>query len=86
MADSSEPHTTALQRFAINCIGLLGLLYGAVPILRLVLGFDAMAFTAAPYAWLRLEGAMRVLPPLVVFVVCLVVVWAIERRAGSRSS
>jgi hypothetical protein len=48
MADASEPQTTALQRFAINCIGLVGLLYGAVPILRVVLGFDALSFTAAP--------------------------------------
>ena len=86
MADSPEPQTTALQRFAINCIGLVGLVYGAVPILRVVLGFDAMAFTAAPYAWLRLEGAMRVVPPLVVFVACLVAAWAIEHRATGRSA
>jgi hypothetical protein len=85
MADPPEPQTTALQRFAINCIGLVGLVYGAVPILRVVLGFDAMAFTAAPYAWLRLEGAMRVVPPLVVFVACLVAAWAIEHRATGRS-
>jgi hypothetical protein len=85
MADSSEPTTTPLQRFVINCIGLLGLLYGAVPILRVVLGFDALSFTVAPYAWLRLEGPMRVVPPLIVFVVCLVVVWVIEQRAGRRS-
>jgi hypothetical protein len=85
MADSPEPQTTARQRFAINCIGLVGLVYGAVPILRVVLGFDAMAFTAAPYGWLRLEGAMRVVPPLVVFVACLVAAWAIEHRATGRS-
>jgi hypothetical protein len=85
MADASEPQTTALQRFAINCIGLVGLLYGAVPILRVVLGFDALSFTAAPYAWLQLEGGMRVVPPLIVFVICLVAAWAIEHRATGRS-
>jgi hypothetical protein len=84
MADSPEPQTTALQRFAINCIGLVGLIYGAVPILRVVLGFDAMSFTAAPYAWLQLDGAMRALPPLLVFVACLVGAWAIEHHATSR--
>jgi hypothetical protein len=49
-----------------------------------VLGFDAMSFTAAPYDWLQLEGGMRAVPPLLVFVACLVGAWAIEHHATSR--
>lgn len=84
MADQSEPQTTAKERFAINVIGLVGLVFGGLPIVRYLLGLDFAEFTEAPYGWLRLEGAIRYVPPAIVFVVCFVIVWAIEQRAARR--
>lgn len=83
MAAPSEPTTTALQRFLINIVGLVGLVYGGLAIIYYLLGFSALSFAASPYEWLQLGGGMRFVPPIVLFVLCFVVVWAIERRAQS---
>jgi hypothetical protein len=82
VAAPTEPATTAWQRFLINVIGLVGLVYGGLAIVYYLLEVSMLSFAAAPYGWLRLEGAMRFLPPALVFVVCFVIVWAIERRAN----
>lgn len=82
MAEPTEPTTTALQRFLINIIGLVGLVYGGLAIVYYLLGFGALSFATAPYEWLQLSGGIRFMPPIIVFVVCLVIVWAIERRAA----
>ncbi|MDN5795360.1 MAG: hypothetical protein L0H79_06360 [Intrasporangium sp.] len=82
MADPTEPATTAGQRFLINVIGLAGIVYGGLAIVYYLLGFGALSFAAAPYRWLQLEGLVRYVPPLIVFVVCFVIVWAVERRAA----
>lgn len=82
MAGSSEPATTAWQRFVINVVGLVGIVYGGLAVVYYLLGFGALSFAAAPYGWLRLAGVARFLPPVLVFAVCFVVVWAIERGAG----
>jgi hypothetical protein len=81
MPQPTEPATTAWQRFLINVIGLVGLVYGGLAVVYYLLELSALSFAAAPYGWLRLGGAMRFVPPALVFVVCFVVVWAIERRA-----
>jgi hypothetical protein len=81
MSQPTEPATTAWQRFLINVIGLVGLVYGGLAVVYYLLELSALSFAAAPYGWLGLEGAMRFVPPALVFIVCFVVVWAIERRA-----
>jgi hypothetical protein len=68
------------SRLLINVVGLLGLLFGALPIVRYLLDLSFFEFTVAPYAWLRLEGAARFLPPAMVLVVCIVAAYALERR------
>ena len=70
----------ARSRFVVNVVGLVGLVFGALPIVRYVLDLSFFEFTVAPYAWMRLGGAARVLPPLLVLVTCLVVAYALERR------
>lgn len=85
MATPTEPATTGAQRFLINVIGLVGLVYGGLAIVYYLLGAEVLSFAAVPYDWLRLEGAMRFLPPAVVFIACFVIVWAIERRANDRA-
>ncbi len=85
MATPAEPATTAWQRFLINVIGLVGIVYGGLAIVYYLLEFSALSFAAAPYGWLHLDGAIRYVPPLLVFVVCFVIVWAIERRANQTS-
>ena len=86
MAEPTEPATTAWQRFLINLIGLVGLVYGGLAIVYYLLQVSALSFAAAPYGWLRLEGGTRFLPPALVFVVCFVIVWAIERRANQSAA
>jgi len=71
-------------RFLINCIGIVGLVFGVLPIVRYVLELDLFAFSTAPYDWLRLEGAMRYLPPVMVLVVCGVAAYLLEKRLGRR--
>ena len=68
------------SRLLINVVGLVGLLFGALPIVRYLLDLSFFGFTVAPYAWLRLEGAARFLPPAMVLVVCIVAAYALERR------
>ncbi|MEO7753089.1 MAG: hypothetical protein ABIS35_06710 [Terracoccus sp.] len=72
--------TGAGQRFVINVVGALGLVFGVLPIVRYLLQLDLFAFTDAPYAWLELEGGARFLPPAMVLVVCLGVAFWLERR------
>ncbi|EWT00271.1 hypothetical protein N865_16430 [Intrasporangium oryzae NRRL B-24470] len=79
MADPQQS-SGAGQRFVINVVGLVGLVFGVIPILRYLLGFDFFGFTTAPYDWLRLEGAARFLPPVLVLVVCIAVSYWLERR------
>lgn len=79
MADSQQT-SGAGQRFAINLIGMVGLVFGVVPIVRYLLDLDLFAFTVAPYEWLGLEGAARYLPPAMVLVVCIALTYWLERR------
>ncbi len=79
MADPMD-NTGAGQRFVINVVGAIGLVFGMVPIVRYLLELDLFAFTVAPYAWLQLEGWARFLPPAMVLVVCLGVAFWLERR------
>lgn len=69
------------SRFVINVVGLVGLLFGALPIVRYLLDVPFFGFTTAPYDWLGLGGFMRFVPPLMVLVVCIIAAYALERRA-----
>ncbi|GGM90101.1 hypothetical protein GCM10009721_14350 [Terrabacter tumescens] len=84
MADSRQPQrpqdTGAGSRFVINLVGVIGLLFGVLPIVRYLLDLSLFEFTVAPYEWLRLEGAARFLPPAMVLVVCIVVAYLLEKR------
>lgn len=79
MADPQQT-SGAGQRFVINVIGMIGLVFGFVPIVRYLLDLDLFAFTVAPYEWLELEGAARYLPPAVVLVACVASTYWLERR------
>lgn len=68
------------QLFVINLVGAIGLVFGMLPVVKYLLDLDLFAFAAAPYDWLRLQGAMRYLPPVLVFVLCGVLAWWLERR------
>ena len=68
------------SRFVINVVGLVGLLFGALPIVRYLLDLSFFEFTVAPYAWLHLEGAARFLPTGLVLVVCIAAAYVLERR------
>ena len=68
------------SRFVINLVGLVGLLFGALPIVRYLLDLSFFGFTTAPYDWLQLSGFMRFVPPLLVLVVCIAAAYALERR------
>jgi hypothetical protein len=68
------------SRFVINVVGLVGLLFGVLPIVRYLLDLSFFGFTTAPYDWLGLEGAARFLPPGMVLVVCIVAAYVLERR------
>lgn len=78
--DDSGP--SRRQLFVINLVGVIGLVFGAVPILKYLLDLDFASFTVAPYAWLGLEGAARLLPPAMLVVVCGFLAWWLERRAS----
>jgi hypothetical protein len=84
MADSRQPQhpqdTGAGSRFVINLVGVIGLVFGVLPIVRYLLDLSLFEFTVAPYEWLRLEGAARFLPPGMVLVVCIVVAYLLEKR------
>lgn len=72
------------QLFVINLIGVIGLVFGVVPILKYLLDLDFAAFTTAPYDWLALEGGTRFLPPLMVLAVCGFLAFWLERRSTAR--
>ena len=78
----AEPQqsTGAGTRFVINMIGVVGLVFGVLPILRYLLQLDFFEFTTAPYDWLQLEGAARFLPPAIVLVVCMAAAYLLEKR------
>ncbi|MFC7597124.1 hypothetical protein ACFQU3_17535 [Terrabacter sp. GCM10028922] len=80
MTESQD--TGAGSRFAINVVGLVGIVFGLVPIVRYLLDLGYFGFTTAPYDWLRLEGALRFLPPVMVLVVCIAVAYTLEKRLG----
>lgn len=82
MSQPQQPDDTgARTRFVINLVGVVGLLFGVLPIVRYLLDLSLFEFTVSPYAWLRLEGAARFLPPGMVLVVCIVVAYLLEKRA-----
>ena len=68
------------SRFVVNLVGLVGLVFGALPIVRYLLDVPFFGFTTAPYDWLQLSGFLRYVPPLMVLLVCIVAAYALERR------
>lgn len=68
------------QLFIINLIGVIGLAFGVVPIVKYLLDLDFAPFTVAPYERLALEGPARLLPPVMVLAVCGFLAWWLERR------
>ena len=76
-----KPAGGAARRFAINLIGVVGLVYGGLAIVGYLFESAILDFTQAPYRWLQLEGAARLLPPAMVLVVCLFVAYLLERGA-----
>lgn len=80
MADPTE--TGAGRRFAINMVGIIGLVYGALAIVGYLFESAVLSFTEAPYRWLQLEGATRLLPPALVLVACLGIAYWLERRGS----
>jgi len=68
------------SRFVINVVGLVGLLFGALAIVRYLLDLPFFGFSTAPYDWLQLTGFVRYVPPLMVLVVCLAAAYTLERR------
>ena len=77
--------TGAGMRFAINMVGVVGLLFGVLPIVRYLLDLTIFDFAVAPYDWLQLEGAARYLPPAIVLVACIVVAYLLEKRLEKRT-
>jgi hypothetical protein len=77
---SESQDTGARSRFVINLVGIVGIVFGVLPIVRYVLELSFFEFTVAPYEWLHLEGAARFLPPAMVLVVCIVVAYVLEQR------
>ena len=78
MTDSQD--TGAGARFVINVVGLVGIVFGLIPVVRYLLDLSYFGFTTAPYDWLRLEGGVRYLPPVMVLVACIAVAFALEKR------
>ena len=75
-----QQSTRAGTRFLINMIGVVGLVFGVLPILRYLLQLEFFEFTTAPYDWLQLEGAARFLPPAIVLAVCIAAAYLLEKR------
>lgn len=71
----------ATRRFVINVVGVIGLVFGALPVLRYLFDSDLLSFTTAPYNWLALEGWARFLPPAMVLLVTIAVAFWLERSA-----
>jgi hypothetical protein len=78
MTESQD--TGARSRLVINLIGVVGILFGVLPIVRYLLDLQLFEFTVAPYEWLELEGAARYLPPVMVLVACIVAAYLLEKR------
>ncbi len=78
MTESQD--TGARSRLVINLIGVVGILFGVLPIVRYLLDLQLFEFTVAPYEWLELEGAARYLPPVMVLVGCIVAAYLLEKR------
>jgi hypothetical protein len=78
MTESQD--TGARSRLVINLVGVVGIVFGVLPIVRYLLDLSLFEFTVAPYEWLKLEGAARFLPPGIVLVVCIVVAYVLEQR------
>ncbi|MEW1952484.1 hypothetical protein [Terrabacter sp. NPDC080008] len=68
------------MRLVVNLVGVVGIVFGVLPIVRYLLDLSIFGLTTAPYDWLRLEGAARYLPPAMVLVVCIVVAYVLEQR------
>ena len=83
MADP-QPSTGAGTRFVINMIGVIGLVFGVLPIVLDLLELEVFGFSTAPYDWLQLEGAARFLPPAIVLVVCMAAAYLLEKRLERR--
>ncbi|WP_404389306.1 hypothetical protein [Humibacillus xanthopallidus] len=79
-----QPSTGAGTRFVINMIGVVGLVFGVLPIVRYLLQLEIFEFSTAPYDWLQLEGAARFLPPAIVLVVCMAAAYLLEKRLERR--
>lgn len=77
---TDAPETRGGMRLLINVIGVVGIVFGVLPIVRYLLDLSIFELTTAPYDWLRLEGAARYLPPAMVLVVCIVVAYLLEQR------
>ncbi len=71
----------AARRFVINVVGVIGLVFGALPVLRYLFDSDLLNFSTAPYNWLALEGGARFLPPAMVLLAALAVAFWLERGA-----
>lgn len=72
------------RRFVINVVGVIGLVFGALPVLRYLFDSDLLTFSTAPYNWLGLEGGARFLPPAMVLAVAIAVAFWLERRSVER--
>jgi len=77
---SQSPDQGARSRLVINLVGVVGIVFGLLPIVRYLLDLSLFQFSTAPYQWLGLEGAARFLPPAMVLVVCIVVAYVLEQR------
>lgn len=75
-----EPEITRGRLFAINLLGVVGLVWGAGAVLCYLLGYDD-AFPTRPYRWLSLNGSAELLPPAVVLVAALAGAFLLERSA-----
>ena len=82
MVESRES-SGAGTRLVINMVGVVGIVFGLLPIVKYLLDLTIFEFSVAPYAWLRLEGAARYLPPVMVLAVCIVVAYFLERRLSA---
>lgn len=81
MADSPET-SSVVRRFLINTVGVIGLVFGALPIVRYLFESEVLAFTDTPYRWLQLGGSARFLPPVLVLVSCIAIAFVLERQGA----
>lgn len=60
----SDPQDTgARSRFVINLVGVVGIVFGVLPIVRYLLELSFFEFTVAPYEWLQARGGRAVPAP-----------------------